>query len=882
MPKADQLRLLGGKGRGLAQMTAIGLPVPPGFTITTEVGAAFRQRGQWPAELRAQVDQALGALEAQTGRTFGRGPRPLLLSVRSGAATSMPGMMDTVLNLGLDQDTVESLAALHNDRRFALDAYRRLLQMYGDVVLGVPHDTFERALTAAKHKAGRADMRDADLPEPEVEALIARYKKIIAEHCGEPINEDPHAQLWLAIAAVYRSWNNTRAERYRAMMGIEDALGTACTVQAMVFGNLGSRSGSGVAFTRNPSNGARELYGEFLTDAQGEDVVAGLRTPQPLAARAAMPGKEQDTLERAIPEAFEALTGHLQMLESHYRDVQDVEFTIEQGRVFVLQTRSAKRTPQAAVVAAVTMVDEGMLDQHEAIDRVDAGSLGQLLHARLPDEDTLRAQGVTPIARGLPASPGVGVGTIALNAADAERRAAEGQRVILVRRETSPEDVQGMLGAEAILTAAGGMTSHAAVVARGLNKCCVAGCGALDIDYEAGTVRVTTDGRELTLNEGEPITVDGHTGHVYKDELQVTAAPVVAQFDTLMRWADERRHMQVRANADTPHGVRTAITYGAEGIGLCRTEHMFFAPERLIAMRCAVLADEPEQRQPWLAKLEHMQRSDFAEIFEAMAGKPVAIRLLDWPLHEFLPRTDDDFGALAQALGVSEAQVRAATKRRQEINPMLGHRGVRVGVSTPSIYEMQVAAIFGAAADALARGIETQPEILLPFVAFESEVVYSRALIDRVAAKVQPEQQPTIDYALGAMIELPAACLIADRLAKHVDFFSFGTNDLSQTTLGLSRDDSGQFIPSYVTEHRLLDADPFAELDEASVGALMTIAMQRAKATNPDLVVGMCGEHGGQPSSIAFGSELGLSYVSCSPPRLAVARLAAAQVAPKR
>ena len=880
---AARLRLLGGKALGLHEMTSFGLPVPPGFTLTTEVGAAYRKDGhRWPSDLAEKVDLAISRLEKQTGRDFGGGDNPLFLSVRSGAAASMPGMMDTVLNLGLNDESAEALALRHGDRRFALDAYRRLLQMFGDVVLDVPHDSFENALAAAKQEIGSRAMRDAELSEEALESLVATFKSLIADYTGDAFPQDAKTQLWGAIGAVFRSWENRRAVRYRLMQGIDDSLGTACTVQAMVFGNLNDQSGSGVAFTRNPSTGQRELYGEFLSNAQGEDVVSGMRTPSPLTKKSSVPGREESSFEHLMPDAFASLVDYCSKLETHFKDVQDIEFTIEDGRLFVLQTRAAKRTPQAAVRTAVAMVDEEAISKEEALAQIDAGALSQILHARVPSPEVLSERGVLPFASGLPASPGAASGRIVFTADDAERLAVEGQRVVLVRHETSPEDVIGMKASQAVLTAAGGMTSHAAVVARGLAKCCVVGCVELDVDVQAQTLRGQVGTETLELKSGDLITVDGHHGKAYAGELEVVAAPLIPEFDTLSTWVDDLRQLGVRANADTPSDVRTAMSYGAEGIGLCRTEHMFFAHDRLKTVRCAMLADCEEERQPWLVELEAMQRKDFIEIFEAVKGRPVTIRLLDWPLHEFMPSLDSEFEEIAEALDEPTRSIKRAAEQKREVNPMLGHRGGRLGVTTLGMYRMQVRAILKAALEVSGKGMGCRPEILLPFIALESEVVRMRALVEDVAAEITAEHGQGIAYELGAMIELPAACLIADAIAEHVSFLSFGTNDLTQTSLGLSCDDAAKFIPAYIAERGILKADPFAVLHRSGVGELMRLAVERARNRRPGLSIGLCGEHGGEPSSVAFAVELGLSYVSCSPPRLPVARLAAAQAILKK
>ncbi len=871
---------LGGKGAGLNAMTHLGVPVPPGFTLDTDVCAYFRGHGgQYPKGLRGEVTEALASVEREVGRRFGDADNPLLLSVRSGAAVSMPGMMDTILNLGLTDETVEGLSATSGDRRFAFDAYRRLLQMYGDVVLGVSHSRFEEALGVLKREQGNPSMLDADLSVEALEILVARFKGIL-EAEGRPFPQDVETQLWGAVGAVFRSWDNARAVRYRKMQGIPEDLGTACTVQAMVFGNMGETSGSGVAFTRNPSTGEKMLYGEFLPNAQGEDVVAGIRTPQPLTAAAALPGREHLSLERSMPEAFAEIARHCAGLEAHFGDMQDVEFTIERGRAYVLQTRRGKRTAQAAVRIAVDMVSEGAIDRGRALLQVDPHSLEQLLHARLPSPDELAAQGVHPLASGLPASPGAATGEVVFDADEAERKAAEGRDVILVRRETSPEDIHGMKAARGIVTATGGMTSHAAVVARGLGKCCVAGVGSLHVDYERATMTFRgADGTVTTLEAGSILTLDGTHGKVYDGALDVVAAATIPELEVLLTWADEERRLAVRANADTPRSARSARSFGAEGIGLCRTEHMFFAEERLEAVRCMVLAPDDAAREQWLARIEPMQREDFEGILESMDGLPVTVRLLDWPLHEFLPKSDLELRAVAAALGESVERVRERAEALGEVNPMLGYRAVRVGLTIPAIMRTQVRALVEATARRRAQGGDPRPEIMIPVVSAHAEFVAMRRIVEAEIEATVARVGDVGTIPIGTMIELPRACLVADRLASVADFFSFGTNDLTQTTFGISRDDAGHFLPAYIDELGVFDADPFAHLDEEGVGALVSLACEKGRASRADLKLGICGEHGGDPASIAFVARIGLNYVSCSPPRLPIARLAAAQAA---
>ncbi len=865
---ASARELLGGKGAGLAEMTRLGVPVPPGFTITTDACLYFMEHDALPSGVDEAIANALAKVEQSLGKTLG-GDNPLLVSVRSGARASMPGMMDTVLNLGLNDETVAALAMQSGDERFAYDAYRRFCQMFGDVVMDVPHARFEERLRAIKEEEGDPRMADSALSAEALKRLVARYQEVIAEVAGEAFPSDPRVQLDKAIRAVFASWNNRRAIDYRRMQHIPDSWGTACNVQAMVFGNMGDTSGSGVAFTRNPSTGQRELYGEFLPNAQGEDVVAGIRTPFPLVAEAALPGREDRTFERAQPEAFAKVVACCAQLETHFGDMQDVEFTVERGEAFILQTRTGKRTGKAAVRIAVDMVKEGARTKAQAIQMVDADALEQLLHSRFPSPDELEKRGVTPLASGLPASPGAATGIIVFDADEAEARSKDGEDVILVRRETSPEDIHGMRAARGVLTATGGMTSHAAVVARGLGKCCVAGCSALTVDYRKGEVGVRGG---PTLKRGDVISLDGSLGKIYAGALDVIAAAKVPELDALMAWADETRRLRVRANADTPKQAREARAFGAEGIGLCRTEHMFFAEERLEAMRCVVLAEDDATRATWLAKIEPMQREDFVAIFEAMDGLPVTIRLLDWPLHEFLPKTDADFASVAAALGVAEESVRARAVGMHEINPMLGHRAVRVGLTTPAIYQAQVRAIISAAASCLRAGVSVHPEIMIPVVGMAEELAQATALVRETAASTDAN----VKYAVGTMLELPRACLTADALAQSAEFFSFGTNDLTQTTFGISRDDAGRFLPAYI-DLGILARDPFSQIDEDGVGALVRIGVERGRATRPGMKIGVCGEHGGDPTSIAFCDRFGLDYVSCSPPRLPVARLAAAQ-----
>jgi pyruvate,orthophosphate dikinase len=871
-----RLRLLGTKAAGLNAMTALGIPVPPGFTITTEVGKQYRENHAWPDGLQAAVEEALGAVEKRLGRRFGDENHPLLLAIRSGARVSMPGMMDTLLNVGLNERSLAGLASEHGDERFALDSYRRLLHMYGAVVRGIGGDRFQYLMGNLKTDLGRPRMLDSELPVAALEELIASYLTLIEETSGEPFPQDVDTQLWDAIGAVFASWDNSRALRYRRMQGIDNGAGTSCTVQAMVFGNTGPRSGSGVAFTRNPSNGDKQLYGEFLPNAQGEDVVAGMRTPVALTANAASPGKEASSLEASLPEAFEAISDYCASLESHFGDMQDIEFTIEDGRPYLLQTRVAKRTAHAAVRVAVDMVSEGVLTREDALLRVDARSLEQLLQARLPPQTELSERGFEPLTVGLPASPGAASGRIVFDADDAVRWVAEGQEVILVRQETSAEDIHGMKAAKGVVTAAGGMTSHAAVVARGLGKCCVVGCGELRIDFRERTVGLDDSESPELLREGDLLTLDGSTGRVYAGALDVVASTTVDELRELMTWADQVRRMRIYAEADTPQAARAALSYGAEGVGLCRTERMFFAQDRLFAMRCALLAVENEQRSQWLMELERAQRDDFVEIFQAMDGRPVTIRLLDRALEEFLPQEEEPLQAIADALDLELEEVVKAAGRHRESNPGFGHRGVRAGLTVPGLYDMQLRAMLFAARDCTDQGAPVELEVLIPMVAFTSELAALCAALNSVHQQVFDEPTNLFTCRVGAMIELPRACLIADELAGYTHFFSFGGNDLTQTTLGISRDDASRFLPKYLNELGVVARDPFMYLDER-VAELMAIALERAKAVRPDLVAGLCGDQGGSPDSIEICERLGLDFVSAPLSQLPGARLAAAQ-----
>jgi pyruvate,orthophosphate dikinase len=870
--RKDMAELLGGKGANLAEMASLGLPVPPGFTITTAVCTEFYRRNGYPDGLQDEVASALAEVGRATGNAFGDPAKPLLVSVRSGARASMPGMMDTVLNLGLNDGTVEALAKRSGDERFALDSYRRFIHMYSDVVLGVEHHRFEDIL--GEHKDAGNHALDTDLSPDDWRQIIAAYKSCVEAETGKPFPQDPHAQLWGAIGAVFKSWMSARAITYRKLNNIPEDWGTAVNVQAMVFGNMGETSATGVAFTRNPSTGEPQLYGEFLVNAQGEDVVAGIRTPQALTEAARqLNGSKAPSLETLMPKTFGELTQTFATLERHYRDMQDLEFTIEDGRLWMLQTRSGKRTAKAALRIAADLVKEGVIGHEEAILRIDPASLDQLLHPALDPQAKKEI-----VATGLPASPGAASGEIVFDSAEAERLKGAKRKVILVRVETSPEDIHGMHAAEGILTARGGMTSHAAVVARGMGKPCVSGAGMLRIDYAKGSL--TTHG--VTLKAGDVITIDGTTGQVMKGAVKTIQPELSGEFATVMEWADKVRRMKVRANAETPLDARTARNYGAEGIGLCRTEHMFFDTDRILAMREMILAENEAGRRAALAKLLPMQRQDFLDLFEIMAGLPVTIRLLDPPLHEFLPQTEAEKAAVGKALGVEPRALKARVNELHEFNPMLGHRGVRLAITYPEIAEMQARAIFEAASALAAKtGKPPIPEIMVPLVAAKAELDLVRDRIVAVAEQVAKETGRKIEYQIGTMIELPRAALRAAEIAETAEFFSFGTNDLTQTTFGISRDDAARFIGVY-TAKGILKTDPFVTLDTEGVGELVKIAAERGRKTRPDIKLGICGEHGGDPASIRFCEATGLDYVSCSPYRVPIARLAAAQAALKK
>jgi pyruvate,orthophosphate dikinase len=865
--RADMRNLLGGKGANLAEMASIGLPVPPGFTITTEVCTAYYDNGQkYPDDLAQQVRAALALVEEAVGNRFGDHHRPLLVSVRSGARVSMPGMMDTVLNLGLNDQTVEGLVAASGDARFAWDSYRRFIQMYGSVVLDVDHHRFEEIIEHVKLDTGKNE--DTELTASEWHRVVDGYKEMVAEVTGRPFPQDPETQLWGAIGAVFGSWMNQRAVTYRRLHDIPAEWGTAVNVQAMVFGNMGEDCATGVCFTRDPSTGENVFYGEYLINAQGEDVVAGIRTPQPMAKERSKPTER--SMEDAMPAAYAELVQVRATLERHYRDMQDIEFTVQSNKLYMLQTRNGKRTAAASLKIAVDMAREGLIDHTEAVRRVNPAALDQLLHPTLDPKAPRKL-----LAKGLPASPGAACGIVVFSADEAEARAQKGESVILVRIETSPEDIHGMHAARGVLTTRGGMTSHAAVVARGMGRPCVAGCGGVTVDYNnqylsAGGVRIEA---------GQIITLDGATGEVFIGTVAMVEPQLSGDFATLMGWADKVRRLRVRANAETPLDAETARRFGAEGIGLCRTEHMFFDPERIGAVRQMIMAETEQGRRAALARLLPFQRKDFLDLFEIMAGLPVTIRLLDPPLHEFLPHSEYEIAEVAASLGT---EVEAMQRRMQELseaNPMLGHRGCRLGISYPEIYEMQARAIFEAAAEIGRKTHKAPvPEIMIPLVATKRELEITRAMVDRVAQEVFAEGGYHVVYSVGTMIELPRAALTADAIATVADFFSFGTNDLTQTTFGLSRDDAGKFLPLYI-EKGIFPKDPFVSIDPDGVGALVRIAAEKGRSVKADIKLGICGEHGGDPSSIHFCESVGLDYVSCSPYRVPVARLAAAQAA---
>ncbi len=868
---ATQMRdLLGGKGANLAEMANLGLPVPPGFTITTEVCTSFyANERQYPQELAAQVEAALAYIGSIAGHTFGDEANPLLVSVRSGARASMPGMMDTVLNLGLNDMTVAAVAKSAGDERFAWDSYRRFIQMYSNVVLDLGHHNFEEILEDYKDMHGH--MLDTDLDAEDWREVVKRYKACVEEKTGKPFPQDPRAQLWGAVGAVFGSWMNQRAITYRRLNDIPESWGTAVNVQAMVFGNMGETSATGVAFTRNPSTGEHELYGEFLINAQGEDVVAGIRTPQNITEVARIAAhSDKPSMEMALPDCFNEFVRVTHLLEKHYRDMQDMEFTVERGKLWMLQTRGGKRTAKAALRIAVDMAAEGLITHEEAILRIDPASLDQLLHPTIDPKAERKV-----IGTGLPASPGAACGEIVFNSDEAELLKNAGRKVILVRVETSPEDIHGMHASEGILTTRGGMTSHAAVVARGMGKPCVSGAGSIRVDYAAQTFTVAGK----VMKKGDIITIDGSTGQVLEGSAPMLEPELSGDFAKIMIWADEVRRMKVRTNADTPNDARVARNFGADGIGLCRTEHMFFEGDRIIAVREMILADDEAGRRHALDKLLPMQRQDFAALFEIMSGLPVTIRLLDPPLHEFLPHTDSEIDEVAKAMGASPEKLKRRAAELHEFNPMLGFRGVRIAIRYPEIAEMQARAIFEGAVEAGRKtGTPVTAEIMVPLVMTLAELDLIKARIVAMAEAVAKESGVTVPYHIGTMIELPRAALMAADIAKTAEFFSFGTNDLTQTTLGISRDDAASFLGFY-TQKGILPADPFVTLDQDGVGELVKIAAERGRGVRPDIKLGICGEHGGDPASIAFCEKTGLDYVSCSPFRVPIARLAAAQAA---
>jgi pyruvate,orthophosphate dikinase len=847
-------QLLGGKGANLAEMTNLGIPVPPGFSISTEVcDQYYKNNEQYPEGLEKEVEENLGKLEKLMGKKLGDPKKPLLVSVRSGAAISMPGMMDTVLNLGTNDESIKGLEKMTGNPRFAWDAYRRFIQMFGDVVMGVPHEEYEKILDAQKEKKGVK--LDTQLDTEDLKEVVANYKELYKKHTGEDFPQDPKKQLWKAIDAVFGSWNNERAIKYRNINDIRGLLGTAVNVQTMVFGNAGNDSGTGVCFTRDPSTGENKFYGEYLINAQGEDVVAGIRTPETL-----------EDMKKELPEKYEQLFEIRNKLEDHYRDMQDMEFTIERDTLYMLQTRTGKRTAHAALKIAVDMEQEGRLSKKEAVMRIEPNQLDQLLHPMIDPNAAVEV-----IAKGLPASPGAAVGEVVFTAQKAEEEAAKGKEVILVRIETSPEDIGGMNVAKGILTARGGMTSHAAVVARGMGKCCVAGCSDVHIrdesECEIGGIK---------FNAGDWITLNGTTGEVIKGQTKLIEPEPSGDFAELMKWADEVRKLKVRTNADTPQDARNARKLGAEGIGLCRTEHMFFEGNRIDAVREMILSEDEAGRRKALSKLLPMQQGDFEGIFEVMDGLPVTVRLLDPPLHEFLPHTQDEIKELATSMGVSLEKLNNKVESLKEFNPMLGHRGCRLGITYPEIYEMQVEAIFLAACAVQKRGIKVLTEVMIPLTGTVKEMSILRELTVKTADRIMKEQGEKCAYLVGTMIEIPRAALIADKIAEVAEFFSYGTNDLTQMTFGYSRDDAGVFLPEYVKKG-ILEKDPFQVLDQEGVGQLVDIGIKRGRSSRADLKVGICGEHGGEPSSVEFCHRVGMNYVSCSPFRVPIARLAAAQ-----
>lgn len=853
--------LLGGKGANLAEMTKIGLPVPQGFTITTDACNDYYDNEKTiRAEIVAEIEKHLAELEELQGKKLGCTKNPLLVSVRSGAVFSMPGMMDTILNLGLNDNSVLGLADATQNERFAYDSYRRFIQMFSDVAMEVPKYKFENVLDRVKEEKGYKF--DTDLTTEDLKGIVEEFKAIYKKEVKTDFPQDPKEQLMLAIEAVFRSWNNPRAIVYRKLNDISHKLGTAVNIQSMVFGNMGETSGTGVAFTRNPATGENKLFGEYLINAQGEDVVAGIRTPQDIS-----------TLQNVMPEIYDQFVKVTHILENHYKDMQDIEFTIENEKLFILQTRNGKRTAKAAINVAVDLVEAGIIDKKEAIMRVEPNQLDQLLHPTFEDKALKEA---TVLAKGLPASPGAACGKVYFNADDVVAAVEGGEKVLLVRQETSPEDIEGMVKAEGILTARGGMTSHAAVVARGMGKCCVAGCGEIKVDEAAKEIRAG----ELTIKEGDFLSIDGSTGKVYLGEVKQSPVEVTGNFEKLMNWVDETKQMMVRTNADNPRDAKAAVEFGAEGIGLCRTEHMFFEEDRIPAVREMILSKDVEQREKALAKILPMQRQDFLEIFEVMEGKPVNIRLLDPPLHEFLPQDDETIAELAESMGIDAAEIRKRIVDLEEFNPMLGHRGCRLAVTYPEICVMQARAIIEGAIEAINKGVEVHPEIMVPLVGEVNELKLIRGMIEETAEKVMEEKGVKVDYTVGTMIEIPRACLTADEIAEVADFFSFGTNDLTQMGFGYSRDDAGKFLGEYV-DKEILEKDPFQVLDQKGIGKLVQMGAKLGRSIKPELKLGICGEHGGEPSSVEFCYNTGLNYVSCSPYRVPIARLAAAQASIK-
>jgi pyruvate,orthophosphate dikinase len=858
--RGDMKDLLGGKGAGLAEMTNLGIPVPAGFTITTEAcNEYFKNNKKYPPGMWEQVLENMKKVERAMGKRFGDPENPLLVSVRSGAKFSMPGMMDTVLNLGLNEETLKGLIKKTNNERFAYDAYRRFITMFGSIVMGIDRQKFESVLEEIKKEKGVE--LDTDLSAEDLKQVVNKFKEIYRKETGTDFPQDPYEQLRMAINAVFGSWFGERAVKYRKLHGIPDNLGTACNIVAMVFGNMGENSGTGVGFTRDPSTGEKRFFAECLINAQGEDVVAGIRTPLHI-----------DELKNRMPEAYRELERIYKKLEKHYRDMLDIEFTIEEGKLYMLQTRVGKRTARAALKIAVDMVKEKLIDKATAIMRIDPAQIDQLLHPMIDPKAKVKV-----VAKGLPASPGAAVGKVVFTAQDAEDWAGRGEKVILVRTETSPEDIGGMAVAQGILTARGGMTSHAAVVGRGMGKVCVVGCGAININEEG---KYFTINNEITVREGDYITLNGTTGEVILGEAPLVMPELTGDFATIMKWADEFRKIGVRTNADTPKDARIARDFGAEGIGLCRTEHMFFEADRIKAVREMILAEDREGRERALKKILPMQKKDFIEIFKVMEGLPVTIRLLDPPLHEFLPHTDEELEELSKEMGVPLERLKAKNKALHEFNPMLGHRGCRLGITFPEIYEIQVRAIMEAACELTKQGVKVIPEIMIPLIAHVNELKVMRELVERVAQDVQSQYGVKVKYTVGTMIELPRAAITSDEIAQYADFYSFGTNDLTQTTYGLSRDDAGKFLPYYI-DHKLIEEDPFISIDQNGVGQLMEIAVKKGRAVKKDLKMGICGEHGGDPASVEFCHRIGLNYVSCSPYRVPIARLAAAQAAIK-